>query len=1060
MKQKKHHKPLLVLGAVATLGGQLSADLSLIAYAATTAQASELLAQQTTQTELAAVQQTHTRYDLMNVTTQTLPDVTLQTGLPGDTLIKSFTFETSGSSTLQFKLGLAGPSDSRVTIKINGKTYFNQMVGIGKLDEVSFFSLPNTETIQVEIEYHVGNEPVVLSGNPYFELNQLVVTSQEVPTRPLEYRVKGTSEWQSYSTETGIETTIRDQKDTMNLELRYTDQSDLAEADFFDLTINAPEAVAPLLVLETDGRFYLNHFSSLHNAYAEVAVRFNHGQWQPYEAGMVLPFESNICDVDVRVINDFGVETLLPTQRYELPTLNAPQISEHPDGTLSLSHNNVAILDGTLEYQWNDGEWTTYEEALTPSFEAGVATLNARVVDRYGRESLVETHTIQAPQPDGGKIIFNQGLIQIETFQSESLSHVKAATQTYYRVNGGEWTLYQKPFYLKSSDWAKNGVIVEAKGINDFGAESDLIALNLSEDEQQQIKPSVTNVSYQGTLETHSPITFSAFVETNGGTNITLMEWSLDRDEWTPFKTLFELTLEEAGEHTLYLRATNANDLTSEVYSKTLNVAEATPPRVSNLRFEETDLYVGANFSPIYDVELKEGGEIVQCIWGGDIDTMFDTPGEKTITLKVQDDRRLWSEEISYTFNVRALKAPVITGVQPSKEVFYEGDTISFDFLVDYDTQAAYQKVEWLAGHPFASHVGTHQVVFRVQDTQGQWSEPYTYTYQVKARIVEPTLTFKNAVLKVPYGSKLTAIYKQEAIFTTGTSTEAKYGAYIDTFDPYKVGKQTVKYLIKYTQDGVEHRKYVYRTIEVLAKDPVLSFKQSVLKVPYGSKLTSIYKTDVVLDKGSATDVKYGAYTSTYNPNKVGKQQVKYLVTYKQNGVEERQYVYRTIEVLAKEPKLSFKNAVLKVPYGSKLTSIYKKDVVLDKGSATNVKYAAYTNTFDPKKVGKQTVKYLMTYTQNGVSKRQYVYRTIEVTAVKPTLTFSKTTLTAKYGQTPNFNTGVTLNKGSATNVKYAVVKGTYNPKKRGKQTVSYQLSYTQNGKTYKTIVKRTVMVK
>lgn len=978
MKQKKHHKPLLVLGAVATLGGQLSADLSLIAYAATTAQASELLAQQTTQTELAAVQQTHTRYDLMNVTTQTLPDVTLQTGLPGDTLIKSFTFETSGSSTLQFKLGLAGPSDSRVTIKINGKTYFNQMVGIGKLDEVSFFSLPNTETIQVEIEYHVGNEPVVLSGNPYFELNQLVVTSQEVPTRPLEYRVKGTSEWQSYSTETGIETTIRDQKDTMNLELRYTDQSDLAEADFFDLTINAPEAVAPLLVLETDGRFYLNHFSSLHNAYAEVAVRFNHGQWQPYEAGMVLPFESNICDIDVHVVNDYGVETLLPTQRYQLPELKPANIQPEPDGTLTLSESNVSILGTTLEYQLNDGEWFTYKEAITPSYEAGVAHVSARVVDRYGRISEVETYDLQAPLPTGGEIFFKDGQVKIQSFQTDQTLSIKQSTQTYYRINGGNWQAYQKPFYLDRADWTSNGVILEAKGVNTLGAESDIVTLNLAKENQQQIKPSISNVSYQGNLRSHEPIQFSAWISTNGGSDITLKEWSLDQSEWIPFDHSFEITFESGGEHIVYVRATNEDGQASDVYAHTLTLKESQAPQLSNLRFEEQDLYVGANFSPVYDVKLDGEVEIIQALWGGDIDTMFETPGEKTITLKVQDERRLWSEEASYTFTVRALQAPVITDVQPSKSIFEEGDTISFDFSVDYDAQAEFEKVEWLAGYPFASHVGTHQIVFRVQDTQGQWSEPYTYTYQVKVRIVEPTLTFKNEILKVPYGSKLTSIYKKDAIFTTGTASEAKYGAYMDTFDPKKVGKQTVKYLIKYTQNGTEHRKYVHRTIEVLPQDPTLSFK----------------------------------------------------------------------------------NSVLKVPYGSKLTSIYKQDVTLDKGSATNVKYAAYQSTFNPKKVGQQTVKYLMTYKQNGVEKRKYVYRTIEVTAVKPSLTFSKTTLTAKYGQTPNFNSGVTLDKGSATNVKYSVVKGTYNPKKRGKQTVSYQLSYTQNGKTYKTIVKRTVMVK
>lgn len=1054
MYQKNYQKPLLVLGAMATLGTPLAADLSLIAYATTHASATSSLNQQTTHTELMAVQKNHTHYDLMTVTTQSLADVKLSTGLPGETLTESFTIETTGSSMLHFNLSLAGPSDSQVTVKINGKTYLNQTVGIGKLAEASFFALPADEQLQVEVEYHVGNEPVVLAGHPWFELSHVVVTSQETPTRPLEYRVKGTADWQAYQPEHGIKTSIRHKEDQLALELRYSDTEYTDDTYELDLTIQAPEAIAPLLVLESDGRFYLNHFNSVYNDYASVDVRFNQGKWQPYEAGMVLPFEGDECFVEVKVVNDFGVETILPEQRYQLPSLRPAQISENSDGTLSLSHSNVNILGASLEYQWNDGSWLPYQDALTPVFESGVAHLKVRVVDRYGRTSSIQTHEMKAPQPVGGTISFNQGLVNIQAFES-----TRSPIQTYYRINGGSWKLYQKPFYLATSDWSSSSVLVEAKAISELGAESEVVSLSLSSQDQEQIKPSISNLSYQGKLQTLLPVEFSAWVETNGGSEITLTEWSYDQKEWTPFEDRFEITFFEAGEHTLYLRATNATNQTSDIYTHTFNIKETTPPRLSNLRFEEEDLYVGANFSPVYDVALEEGGEVVQCLWGGDIETMFDTPGEKTITLKVQDDRRLWSEEVSYTFTVRALKAPVITGVQPSKDVFYEGDTISFDFNVDYDAQADYQNVEWLAGYPFASHIGTHQVVFRVQDTQGQWSEPYTYTYQVKARIVEPTLTFKNAVLKVPYGSKLTSIYKKDAIFETGTASNAKYGAYTNTFDPKKIGKQTVKYLIKYTQNGVEKRQYAYRIIEVLPQDPTLSFKNSVLKVPYGSKLTSIYKQEVTLAKGSATNVKYAAYQNTFNSKKVGKQKVKYLMTYTQNGVAKRQYVYRTIEVMAQEPTLTFNSSVLKVPYGSKLTDIYKKEVTLDKGSASNVKYGAYTNTFNPKKLGKQTVKYLVKYTQNGVEKRKYVYRTIEVTAVNPKLTFSKTMLTAKYGKTPNFNTGVTLFKGSATNIKYTVVKGTYNPKKRGKQTVTYQLTYKQNGKTYKTNVKRTVQV-
>ena len=103
---------------------------------------------------------------------------------------------------------------------------------------------------------------------------------------------------------------------------------------------------------------------------------------------------------------------------------------------------------------------------------------------------------------------------------------------------------------------------------------------------------------------------------------------------------------------------------------------------------------------------------------------------------------------------------------------------------------------------------------------------------------------------------------------------------------------------MKYTENGVEKRKYVYRYVEVLSKAPTLNFSSSVLKVKKGTPLTSIYKKGVTVDKGSASTVKYAAYQNTFNPNKIGKQKVKYLIKYTENGVEKRAYAYRYIEVV------------------------------------------------------------------------------------------------------------------------------------------------------------------
>ena len=41
---------------------------------------------------------------------------------------------------------------------------------------------------------------------------------------------------------------------------------------------------------------------------------------------MALEFINNKCKVNVKVINNFGVEAILPTQYYILPELNQPTI--------------------------------------------------------------------------------------------------------------------------------------------------------------------------------------------------------------------------------------------------------------------------------------------------------------------------------------------------------------------------------------------------------------------------------------------------------------------------------------------------------------------------------------------------------------------------------------------------------------------------------------------------------------------------------------------------------------------------------------------------------------
>ena len=858
-------------------------------------QINEVSDAQTTFSGLVGIQDVRGYYHLNNIRKQNIPAVELLKGNTGEVLTTSFTLTKEATAYLNFNLTLAGPSDSRVVIKINGQQYLQETVGRGKLSEASFFHLEEGNNL-VEIEYHVGSAEEVLSSESWFKLDNMILTEQEVPTRSMEYRVKGEVDWQTYDAKTGIPASLTSKGETLPLEIRYIDTLEIV-----DVTLTTPKPYAPLLTVEDDGRFYLNHFNMIANEYKSVSVRFNKGKWQTYQSGMFLELIDNECLVDVKVVNEYDEELILPSQHYIFPEGYQPTMNQDMQ-----QPNYIKPLISKVEHFY--GLYKTHED-----IRFGVST-----------------------QANGGS---------------------KVAT-TEWSTDGVTWNPFKHNIDLKFTTAGDYTLLVRAT--NEDGVVSDVYEQQLTITEA--VAPIIEELMFLepelyvgGEYEPHWQ------VKHDEGTRLNRLEWGGDYD------TMFDTP----GEKTITLKAQDTRGLWSDEVSYTFNVLPANKPVVQNLRLDETDLVVGGQYEFKYNLIQDENTEIVDVFWGGDYGTAFDTPGEKTVTLEVMDNRGIWSEVASYTFTVREANAPIIQ--ESSKpNVFVEGEEIKLNYEVICDDKVIHKPewIEWLSGYPLVNTPGTHQATFRVKDSVGLWSEPYTITYVVTPKVVEPTLKFET------------------------------------------------------------------------------------LKVKYGSDLD--YKSGVTLSKGTATDVKYSLVKDSYNSKKLGKQTVKYELTYKQNGKTIKKTVNRTIEVTTVEPTLKF--STLKVKYGSDLN--YKSGVTLSKGSATDVKYSLVKNSYNPKKLGKQTVKYQLTYKQNGKTVKKTVNRKVEVTTVNPTLTFPKTTLTVKYGKTPNFTSGVKLNKGSATNVKYSVVKSSFNAKKRGTQKVKYQITYKQNGKSYKTTVTRNVVVK
>ena len=217
------------------MSAQFSTDLALIAYALpTTWTQHQASIQESREFTLAPLQKNSTDYLLVNQATYSLPDVELnKKGVAGESLTQSFTITKEGAGYLNHRLTLAGPSDSQVTVKINGITYLNTTVGRGKLEELSFFGLYEGD-LQVEIIYVVGSEEEVLPGQPWVKFSDMTVIEQTDLSRPLEYRVKGSEEWQSYHADNGIKTQITQAGDRLALEGRYTDEE---HPTLFEFTI-------------------------------------------------------------------------------------------------------------------------------------------------------------------------------------------------------------------------------------------------------------------------------------------------------------------------------------------------------------------------------------------------------------------------------------------------------------------------------------------------------------------------------------------------------------------------------------------------------------------------------------------------------------------------------------------------------------------------------------------------------------------------------------------------------------------------------------------------------
>ena len=1059
-----------------------------------------------TETEFKGVHLIDEKYHLVNEVTQTYNDVVFDTGITGDKFIETIKVNKENSGEFYFDMSLNGPTDSVVTITVNGVTHLTRSVEMGVDTAPVRLVLPKGNN-EIKVEYQVGSLEVVNANESFLELGNLrYVEHQELDT-VIEYQLGDSAEWITYKG--GIEFKWHQHKPT-EIKVRYNDEQ--GQQQVYTSTVDAPMPVAPIVSVSKAGKLEINMFNYANNFYEKVLVRFNDGDWVSYEEPIDAEFIGDKTKVEVKVTNQYGKTLQLAAQTFSRPTMGVIK-ADRVDNFIVLNYEGSQIGNPYLEYKMNDGKWTTYEKPFELDYKDGVAVVKTRVKNDYGQVVEGETQRLDAPKTELPEIEYSDRLVKIQG----GVSQIKHIIEQASFDSVPSWLSFDREVRVESKDkdsslsnlgldwmitggelvspiinndqeyelsWTVNAKAGQTFGLTfkqlaSFGLTDGTVKILVNNQPIEQTKVTTNwqrieniplnegenkiTISYQNASALTAPtqlmfdeFSLSEVKETE--TNQTYYRINQEGD-WTLYEGSVKILYRDWKESGVLIESVSINEFgaTSEVKELRLDKSQqpqVVAPSITSVSLNSTNPKTHDNIVFSIDADFEdESVEFEEYAITGDYKTSYTEAGEKTVYIKVKDNRGVWSEAYEYKFTVSEAVAPVISGLRVDNTKPLTGQKINFKYDIKLDDGASIAKVEW--GGDYATSYnkpGERTVTLRVQDSRGLWSETQSVTFYVyEANPIKPTLVFPNETLVIKKGE--TPNFLEGVRLNNGTATNVSYKLLSNGFDSNKVGLQTVKYEITYTQDNQEYKTIVERQVKVTAPAVNPVFKFPTLSVTQGQ--TPNFK-DATINNGTATDVKYSLIESTFDKNKVGKQTVRYYVTFNQYGEQKSMYVERVIEVKAKIVHPTLKFPALSVTQGK--TPNFK-DAKITAGSAKNVRYSLIESTFNKNKVGKQTVRYYVKYEINGKTYDKYVDRVVEVKAkiTHPTLKFPALSVTQ--GKTPNFK-DAKITAGSAKNVRYSLIESTFNKNKVGKQTVRYYVKYEIDGKTYDKYVDRVVEVK
>jgi serine protease AprX len=224
-------------------------------------------------------------------------------------------------------------------------------------------------------------------------------------------------------------------------------------------------------------------------------------------------------------------------------------------------------------------------------------------------------------------------------------------------------------------------------------------------------------------------------------------EWNSSLDGNLDLTSSFSLATLSVGEHSISFRVMDNDYIWSEYVYLALEILPVPIAFIDDISPNPVNEGDGVSFSG----HGEDIGIIVAYNWRSNLDgilsdlasfsTTYLSPGVHSIFFSVQNDKEVWSSEVTQDLRVNGGPTALIDSVTPNpalygEEVFFSGHGTDDDGIINYSWSSSIDGVLSNEFEFFATQLskGDHEISFAVQDTDFMWSEDVSVNLRIHDR--------------------------------------------------------------------------------------------------------------------------------------------------------------------------------------------------------------------------------------------------------------------------------------------------------------------------------------